>query len=134
MCCDVSLELDFVIKKLAVLLLANALVACAAFETSEATHILSGEAYPPVSEDAVVIYIQKPTFDYLVVGLVEARGMGFTDEARDQELAIEALKSEAASIGANGVIIGESNQEIVGITKYGTNTERRIKGIAIRRP
>lgn len=122
------------IKNLIALFLASALVACAAFETSEATHILNGEAYPPVSEDAVVIYIQKPSFEYTVVGIVQARGMGFTNEARDQELAIKALKREAASIGANGVIIGESNQEIAGINKYGTSTERRLKGTAIRRP
>jgi hypothetical protein len=122
------------IKKLVVLFVASALAACAAFETSEATHILSGEAYPPVPEDSVVIYIEKPTFEYTVVGLVEARGMGFTNEARDQELAIKALKREAARIGANGVIIGGSSQDIVGINKYGTSTERRIKAIAIRRP
>jgi hypothetical protein len=106
---------------------------CAAFETSEATHMLNGASYPPTNPDSVVVYIQKPEFDYITVGMIEARGMGFSDEARDQELALRAIKNEAASIGASGVLISESNQQISGISKYGTSTERRIKGIAIRR-
>ena len=117
-----------------VLIPISALVACAALETSEATHMLNGRSYPPVSADAVVIYVQKPDFEYITVGIIDARGIGFTDEARDQELALKALKREAASIGANGVVVTESGQQIAGVSKYGTTTERRIKGIAIRRP
>jgi hypothetical protein len=116
------------------LLTLSALVGCAIFETSEATHILNGQAYPPTSPDAVVIYIEKPQFEYVTVGTVEARGIGFSNEARDQELALVALKRESARIGANGVVITDSRQQIAGINKYGTSTERRIKGIAIRRP
>jgi hypothetical protein len=95
--------------------------------------MLNGASYPPTNPDSVVVYIQKPEFDYITVGMIEARGMGFSDEARDQELALRAIKNEAASIGASGVLISESNQQISGISKYGTSTERRIKGIAIRR-
>ena len=110
------------------------LTACSALETSEATHMLSGQAYAAISPESVSIYIQKPDFEYVVIGIVEARGMGFTNEARDQELAIQALKREAAAIGANGVIISDSTQQIVSVSKDGTSTERRIKGLAIRRP
>lgn len=110
------------------------LTACAALETSEATHMLSGQAYAAISPENVSVYIQKPDFEYVVIGIVEARGMGFTNEARDQELAIQALKREAATIGANGVIISESTQQIASVSKDGTSTERRIKGLAIRRP
>lgn len=109
------------------------LLACAVFETSEATHMLNGEPFSPVPVESVEIYIQKPEFAYVIVGTVEARGMGFTDEARDQELAIAALKREAAGIGADGVIVTDSNQKIADVNKYGTSTERRIKGTAIRR-
>src|SRR5690349_8832656 len=109
-----------------------ALAGCA--EISEATHMLSGQTYPPTSPEAVTIYLEKPAFEYMTVGTVEARGMGYSNEARDQELAVKALKREAASIGAHGVIITDSQQQIARINKYGTSTERRIKGIAIRRP
>lgn len=109
------------------------LTACAVLETSEATHMLSGQTYPAIASENVSIYIQKPDFKYAVVGIVEARGMGLTNEARDQKLAIQALKREAASIGADGVIISESTQQIASVSKDGTSTERRIKGLAIRR-
>jgi len=115
------------------LVLVGTLAACAVFETSEATHILNGPSYPPSEAASVAIYITKPDFEYIVVGIVEARGMGFTNETRDQELAIKALKQEAASIGADGVIISDSNQVIANISKDGTSTERRIKGLAIHR-
>lgn len=123
----------FLGKIAALLICVGMLTACAALETSEATHILNGSSYPPSDAADVTIYIAKPNFEYTVVGIVEARGMGFTNEARDQELAIQALKREAASIGADGVIISDSNQEIANISKSGTSTERRIKGLAIRR-
>ena len=125
------------------------LSACAEFDVSEATHILNGPTYPPLSDNSVVIYITEPKFEYSVIGIVEARGMsdsigegttllGFikgtsASEARDQELAIKALKNEAAKIGADGVIINASSQEIAGISQAGTSTERRIKALAIRR-
>ncbi len=117
-----------------VFLTLSGLLGCALFETSEATHMLNGKAYPSLSPDSVVVYIEKPAFEYVTVGIIDARGIGFTNEARDQELAIAALKREAASIGANGVIITESRQQIARVSKDGTSTERRIKAIAIRRP
>lgn len=119
----------------ALLICVGMLAACAVFETSEATHILNGPSYPPSDVASVTIYITKPNFEYIVVGIVEARGMAFITggEARDQELAIKALKQEAANIGADGVIISDSNQVIANISKDGTSTERRIKGLAIHR-
>lgn len=122
-------------NSVALLILVGTLAACAVFETSEATHILNGPSYPPSDAASVAIYITKPDFEYIVVGIVEARGHASITggEARDQELAIQALKREAASIGADGVIISESKQEIAHISKDGSSTERRIKGLAIHR-
>lgn len=115
------------------LVFASMLAACVLRrETSEGTHLSNGQSYSPSDAASVSIYVEKPSFKYAIVGVVEARGMGFTNEARDQELAIQALKREAASMGANGVIISDSKQEIADISKNGTSTERRIKGLAIR--
>lgn len=126
-------------KTVAAIIIASSLTACAALEKSEATHILSGKSYPPSDAASISIYIEKPDFNFTVIGIVEARGMGvvlFTgmeDEKKDQELAMQALKREAASIGADGVIISDSRQGIANISKSGSSTERRIKGLAIRR-
>lgn len=105
---------------------------CAELETSEGSHILNGPSYSAISPSQVSVFIQKPTFSYTVVGIVEASGMGFFTEKRDMQLAVAALKREAASIGANGVVIVQSSQDIAGISKSGTSTERRLKGVAIR--
>ncbi|MEO6562354.1 MAG: hypothetical protein ABIN99_04810, partial [Nitrosospira sp.] len=40
---------------------------------------------------------------------------------------LQALKREAATIGANGIIMSESTQQIASISKHGTSTERRQK-------
>ncbi len=99
---------------------------------SEATHILSGPKFPPTQPETVETLIQKPSKQYVVIGLVESRGMGFTTEAKDLELSMRALKREAACIGADAVIIESSTQDIAGMNQYGTDTERRLKGIAIK--
>lgn len=125
-----------ILKNIAVLFVCiSTLTACAALDTSEATHILSVQQHPPTDVASVSIYIEKPSFNYIVIGIVESRGMAFFfgGEKRDQELAMQALKQEAANIGADGVIISESNQQIASVSKDGSSTERRIKGLAIRR-
>jgi dihydroorotase len=103
-------------------------------DNAEATHILSGKNYPPTDQVSVKIFVERPDFRYEVIGLVEARGMAFLlgGEEKDQQLAIFALKREAAKIGADGIIITDSRQEVASVSKEGTSTERRIKGLAIK--
>ena len=103
-------------------------------ETSEATHslIAIGKYFPEISESEVKIFLSLPEFEIVAMGMIEARGMGFTDEQRDKELAMIALKREAAKIGANGVVITSSSQETVSDSTNGSSTKHRIEGIAIR--
>ena len=103
-------------------------------EISEATHglIAIGKYYPEISESEVKIFQSLPGFDLVAMGMIEARGMGFTDEQRDKELAMKALIREAAKIGANGVVITGSSQEIMSVSTNGKSTEHRIEGTAIR--
>lgn len=109
-------------------------------DVSEAVHMLNGsETYSPIHESQVTIYLYKPNFPFKVIGTIEARGMAEGDlvdlltlsqpsEKQDMELAIKALKQEAASIGANGVIVVKQGQ----VRVSSTATERRIQGAAIR--
>lgn len=117
-------------------------------DISEATHILqANEAYKPTSESQITIFSYPPSFEYSVIGTIEAYGMaempviqqldvlstllGVNDgpgEKEDMALALRALKREAASIGANGVIIVKSMQERASENA----TQRRIFGAAIR--
>jgi len=125
------------IKYFEVLVLLVFITGCSSMEgleTSEATHglIVTGKYYPKISESEVKIFLSMPEFDMLAMGVIEARGMGFTDEQRDKELAMNALIREAAKIGANGVVITSSTQEVMSVSKNGKSTEHRIEGIVIR--
>lgn len=104
-------------------------------DVSEASHVLQGnETYSAIPEDQVTVYVYKPNFTFKIIGTIEARGMArggllsTPEEKEDVALALKALKKEAASIGANGVIIMESGQ----VRVSNEATERRIAAIAIR--
>ncbi|HNC51984.1 MAG TPA: hypothetical protein PLO14_07055 [Accumulibacter sp.] len=136
---------------LSAVILSLAALPCFA-DVSEATHVLQGdEAYSPIDESQVKIFAFKPNVPFKVIGAIEAHGMaksGLLDqldilsqlgaalanesygpgEKEDMALAVRALKREAASMGANGVIILKQAQVRVGPNA----TERRIIGAAIR--
>ena len=125
------------IKFFKVLVLSVIITGCSSMEgleISEATHslIAIGKYSPEISESEVKIFLSLPEFEIVAMGMIEARGMGFTDEQRDKELAMIALKREAAKIGANGVVITSSSQETVSDSTNGSSTKHRIEGIAIR--
>ena len=120
-------------------------------DISEATHVLNGsETYRPLDAAGVTVYLFKPNFNFKIIATIEARGMaelpasdpydlfGMVDRAldppkqptekEDLALAIKALKEEAASIGADAVIIVKNQQVRVSQNA----TERRIFAAAIR--
>ncbi|BAO27978.1 DUF4156 domain-containing protein [Sulfuritalea hydrogenivorans] len=109
-------------------------------DISEATHVLNGnQQYSPISESQVQIFVSRPTVPFTVIGTIEARGMAVQSigdaltlsmptEKDDMKLAIAALRKEAASIGANGVVIVKQGQVRTG----SSSTERRIAAAAIR--
>jgi len=93
----------------AVLALLPVLVVAAACSTAGTSILLNAvTAYPPTNADAVVLLSEAPsTRPHKVIALVE--GVAATDdylsEARTQRAAIDALKKEAARIGADAVIL-----------------------------
>jgi hypothetical protein len=118
-------------------------------DVSEATFTPQGsQTYASESPSSVEVFVFKPDFKFKVIGLVEARGMAIANpslleqldisrmlnppsapgEKEDIELAMKALKDEAARAGAHGVVILQSVQ--AGVSN---GTERRIRAAAIRR-
>jgi hypothetical protein len=116
-------------KILYILVLMFLLNGCSIIETSEATHILNGQIYPSTDIQVIQVFLEPPRKEYIVVGLLESRGMGFTTESKDLELSMRALKQEAAEIGAHALIIKSSQQKLV---SGDGSTERRISASAIR--
>lgn len=110
-------------------------------DVSEAVHVLNGnEIFSPISENQVAVFVSAPSVPLKIIGSIEAKGMAQSTildeltfsagpgEKEDMALAIAALKREAASIGANGVIITQQAQ----VRLDDGSTERRISATAIR--
>jgi tetrahydromethanopterin S-methyltransferase subunit F len=81
------------------------------------SHIVTGNARPAISPDAVKVYSIAPA-NSEVVGIVsagiEASGQWATDKT------VEELKKQAALIGANGLLLGGVSQAQNSQTSYGT--------------
>lgn len=115
------------------------------------THVLVGETRPPISPGQVKLYLSPPS-DYEEIALVEAssRSSWAITQQGKMNKAIERLKEEAASLGANGVLLRGSGSEagpsvntgtatFSGNTAYGTGVSAPVihkaaSGIAIYVP
>jgi len=85
------------------LLVSGALItACA-----PATHVLVGQARPPITPDQVRIYSQPPATPFVEIATLDASSKSAfgTGGQKSVDKVIERLKIEAAKLGANGVIL-----------------------------
>ncbi len=92
-CCGVTLVLT--------------LVGCAA-----TSHVITGQPRDPIDPAQVTLYTTAPT-NYEEIGIVEAssrNSFSFGDQAK-MDTVIERLKEEAASLGANGVLLQNASSE-----------------------
>ena len=127
------------------LLLALALSACAG--TSK---VMLGQARPPVDPAQVRIYTTPPPGSIEIAQLESSSAVGFGTQGQT-DAAVARLKREAASLGANGVIlmgVGSSGSPVgmsVGAGSYGRHsaggigigiptTQKKAAGVAIYVP
>ena len=103
-----------------------ALGACA-----PSTHVLVGQARPPITPDQVKIYSHPPATRYEEIAVLDASSKSAfgTGGQKSIDKVIERLKIEAAKLGANGVILeGFSDAETgslgtgVGSDSYGNHS------------
>ncbi len=116
------------------------LVGCAA-----SSHILVGEAREPIDPSNVKIYLDYPE-KYEKIALIDA-GSNFAfkdpeilfDWQSKMDKAMQRLKIEAAQLGANGILIVNTDNKILtsvssdgqGGSQTSTTTEKFVKAIAI---
>lgn len=99
---------------------ASFLVGCAA-----ESHVLVGTQRPAISPDQVRVYLHPPA-RYEEVAIIDASSRGspaFTDQQKMNRV-IDRLKDEAASLGANGILlegVGDQAAGSVG-TGFGSAT------------
>jgi hypothetical protein len=73
------------------------------------SHELVGGARPPISPDLVQLYLEPPSRRYEQIAVLHSssrRSWSFTSQSK-ADVAVRRLKEEAASLGANGVLLDE---------------------------
>ena len=99
------------IQHLTPLIVAFVIAGCGA-----STHIIVGKTRPPISPDKVKIYVRPPA-KYEEVALLDTssrNSLTFTDQDK-LDKAIQRLKEEAAQLGANGVLLNEVGNRLLGV-------------------
>ena len=102
------------------------------------SYILTGVQRTPIDPSLVRLYADPPV-SYETIAIVKAAsGAGWTEQG-DTDYAIQELKSQAAKLGANGIILTGTGD--INSTSYGTNsdgstysyssTAQRVSGRAI---
>jgi hypothetical protein len=102
-----------------VILVALALAACAT------SHVMIGQARPPISPEEVQIYSRPPAGPYEEIARLETSSSGtfsFTAQ-RKTDAVINRLKTEAAKLGANGVLLEGIGDQPAGAIGTGGGTE-----------
>jgi hypothetical protein len=94
-----------------------ALFATAALGSGCATssHVVTGATRPPISPEEVRVYTQPPAH-FEEIAALEASSRGgfrFTDQGKMDKV-IERLKVEAAKLGANGVLLQSTQNQVSG--------------------
>ena len=109
------------------------------------SHIVVGDAREPIDPSSVKIYLDSPK-EYEKIALIDAgSNFAFKDPAilfdwqRKMDKAMERLKIESAQLGANGILIVNTDNKIhtsvssdgQGRSNTSTHTEKFVKAIAI---
>ena len=82
--------------------------------------IVTGDKKPAINPTVVKIYIDSPV-QYETIGIIEASAeVGFSTQ-KAQDKVINKLKSQAAAIGANGVLLITSGTQSNGMAGFYSN-------------
>jgi len=108
-----------VLRAIGALLIAS-LTGCAASQV-----VLVGRTRPATSPDQVRIYLQPPDAPYEQIANLAAssRGSFAISAAGKMDKVVERLKSEAAKVGANGILLHGVGDQTSGSVGAGVSTE-----------
>jgi hypothetical protein len=89
------------------------------------SHVLVGRARAPILPDQVQLFLEPPKFPYEQIAVLSTsskHSFTFTAQAKS-DVVIKRLKEEAASLGANGIVLQEITDEPMGSFDTGVGTE-----------
>ncbi len=87
----------------------------------QTSHILVGQPRPAISPDQVVIYLHPPAQKYEEIALLDTsskNSFAFTAQGKTDAV-IARLKKEAASLGANGILLNGVGDQASGSVSSG---------------
>jgi len=70
--------------------------------------IMTGEARKPTSADKLKIYLREPE-NFFSIGLIDVSSNSTPSRSANKKRALKKLKTEAAKLGTNGVLLRVSN-------------------------
>lgn len=89
---------------------------------TDSSSIVTGGSRSATNPDTIKIYRKAPT-KYQEIGIVySSAGHDFRSDSGLLDTAVQALKMEAAKLGANGIILGNIDQRDTPQTVVGTTT------------
>jgi len=94
------------------------------FAACTTSHVMLGKARPPISPDQVQIYDHPPPGPYEEIARLDTSSQGsfsFTAQAKTDAV-IRRLKTEAAKLGANGVLLEGIADQVNGSISTGAGT------------
>jgi hypothetical protein len=74
------------------------------------THKVTGSIRPAISPDQVIVYYSMPAHSR-VIGTVTAQSFAGLTEQEARDGALEEVKAEAAKLGANGLVLENTNSQ-----------------------
>ncbi len=82
--------------------------------------MITGTKRPAINPSEVKIYIDPPT-QYEIIGIVEASSDVEFSRQSAQDRVMNELKSRAAKVGANGVLLTNTGNQSSGMTGFYSN-------------
>ena len=93
------------------------------------SHVITGKARTPIDPSQVQIYsIAPPNYEEIAMIDATSRSSGSFGDQKKMDAVIERLKKEAASLGANGVLLQSTGSEAGGGVGTGVSTGVGVGG------
>jgi hypothetical protein len=97
---------------------------CAALCGCVTSHVIVGRVRPAISPSQVQIYLHPPAAKYEEIAILDTsskHSFSFTAQGKTDAV-IDRLKSEAAKLGANGILLNNVGDQAVGSVGTGVLT------------
>lgn len=112
---NIQLKSSRVFKTVAIIFMLTFLFSCVT-----GSSIITGTKRPAINPSEVKIYLDPPA-QYESIGIIEVTSEVVFSRQEAQDQAMSELKSRAAKVGANGVLLTNTGSKSIGTAGYYSN-------------